>query len=168
MDTYKSGAEALADKQAQVALVAALLTSSLTLRRDECGAWRISWGDNETWVLYVGSGSARGWKSHKRRLGFCRVAQNGDTEGCLRLMALPTPQQSAVIREVLGIRKRGSANQGSYGEKHPLVPIEAPLPTLPLATVSEAESASLVESGIPGQEQPLHQGGTGSGFVGFH
>jgi hypothetical protein len=156
MDTYKSGAEALADKQAQGALVAALSASSLSLRRDECGAWRINgsrghiytWGDNETWVLYIGSGTARGWKSHKKRLGFCRVTQNGDTEGYLRLMSLPTPEQAALIREVLGIRKRGSANQGSYGEKRPLVPIEAPLFTLPLAAVSEAESALL--AGAPG------------------
>src|SRR5687767_12878433 len=127
VDTYKSGAEALADKRAQVALVAALSSSSTSLRRDECGAWRINgrrghsyaWGDNQTAVMYVDSGSARSWTSHKRRLGFCRVTQNGDTEGCLRLMALPTPQQAAVIREVLGVRKRGSANQGLTAKNAP-------------------------------------------------
>jgi hypothetical protein len=174
VDTYKSGVEAVADNQTQVALVAALSASSLSLRRDECGAWRINgrrghiytWGDNETWVLYVRSGSARGWTLDKKRLGFCRVSQNGDTEGCLRLMGLPTAGQAEVIREVLGIRKRmakspdaiaaervrlartrSAAGGGLNGEISLFdgLGVQSPMQNLP--TVSEAESPSLVEPG---------------------
>src|SRR5688572_10573158 len=39
--------------------------------------------------------------------------------------------------------KRGSANQGSYGEKSPLVPMETPMSTRTLATVSEGENPVL-------------------------
>jgi hypothetical protein len=171
VDTYKSGAEAVADKQAQVVLVAALSASSLSLRRDECGAWRINgrrghiytWGDNETWVLYVRSGTARGWMSHKKRLSFCRVSQNGDTEGCLRLMGLPTVEQAEAIREVLGIRKRmakspeaiaaervrlartrSAAGGGLIGEISPLDCLGVQSLMQNLSTVSEGESPSLV------------------------
>jgi hypothetical protein len=34
------------------------------------------------------------------------VTQDGDDEGCLRLHRLPTPEQSTVIRDALGIRKK--------------------------------------------------------------
>ena len=34
------------------------------------------------------------------------MTQDGDEEGCLKLSALPTPEQAAVIRDVLRIRKR--------------------------------------------------------------
>jgi hypothetical protein len=76
--------------------------------------------------MYVASGSARKWAADKKRLGFCCLTQNGDDEGCLRLMGLPTPARAAIIREVLGIRKRRSANQGSYGSKSAAMPVEAP------------------------------------------
>jgi len=62
----------------------------------------------------------------KKRLSFCHLTQNGDEEGCFRLMGLPTAAQAAIIRQVLGIRKRRSANQGSYGSKTAATPIEAP------------------------------------------
>ena len=124
-DTYKSNTEATTERQVQLTLVEALSASSLSLRRDECGAWRITgskghiytWGDGETWVMYVASGSTRKWAADKKRLSFCHMTQNGDDEGCFRLLGLPTAEHASLIREVLGLRKRRSANQGSYGSK---------------------------------------------------
>ena len=134
LDSYKSSTEAATDKEVQLTLVDALSASSLSLRRDECGAWRITgsrghiytWGDGDTWVMYVASGSARKWSADKRKLAFCCLTQNGEDEGCLRLMGLATAAQAAIIREVLGIRKRRSANQGSYGSRTAATPIGAP------------------------------------------
>ena len=113
-DTYYSAAEAEADRAQQKALIAALNASDRALRRDECGAWRIAgergsvhtWADGETWVLYVACRSAMHWTHTKRRLAFCQVTQDGDEEGCLRLHRLSTPGEAAVIRDVLGVRKR--------------------------------------------------------------
>jgi hypothetical protein len=51
-------------------------------------------------------GSAQHWTWTKKALAFCTVTQDGDDEGCLRLHALPTPQQAKAIRAALGIRKR--------------------------------------------------------------
>jgi hypothetical protein len=133
-NSYKSNTEAPTDRQVQLILVEALSASSLSLRRDECGAWRITgskghiytWGDGESWVMYVASGSTRTWAADKKKLIFCHVTQNGDAEGCLRLLGLPTAEQASVICEVLGLRKRRSANQGSYGSKMAEVQNEAP------------------------------------------
>jgi hypothetical protein len=114
MGTYKSGAEALADKQAHQALLTALVAAPRSLRRDEYGAWRItgnsghiySWGDGESFALYIASGSAIKWTYDKKRLSFCQVTQNGDDEGVVRLHGLPSPEQAAAIRSILSIPKR--------------------------------------------------------------
>ena len=50
--------------------------------------------------------SLRRWTNIKRRLAFCRITQDGDDEGCLRLDRLPTSAEAVLIREALGIRKR--------------------------------------------------------------
>jgi hypothetical protein len=113
-DTYDTAEEAEADRAQQLALLSALNATSTALRRDECGAWRISgqsgsihtWGDGKTWVLYVACRSARHWTYTKRKLAFCQLRQDGDDEGCLRLLQLPTPKHAAFIRDALGIRKR--------------------------------------------------------------
>jgi hypothetical protein len=113
-DTYESGAQAEADRAQQKLMLAALNAWDRALRRDECGAWCITgkqgsihtWGDGGTWVLYIACQSARHWSATKARLGFCRLTQDGDDEGCLRLQHLPTPEQAVVIRDTLGIRKR--------------------------------------------------------------
>src|SRR5262245_6176448 len=113
-DTYETSVEAEADRAQQKALLAALIGWDRALRRDECGAWRITgsrgsihtWGDGKSWVLFVGCRSATHWTYTKRRLAFCRVTQDGEDEGCLQLQQLPTAEQAEVIRDVLGIRKR--------------------------------------------------------------
>src|SRR6185295_18631067 len=110
----RRAADADLDRIQQQGLLAALNAWGRALRRDECGAWRIdgkrgsihSWGDGATWVLYVSCRSGRHWTATKDRLSFCDVTQDGDDEGCLRLSRLPMPEQAAVIRDALGIRKK--------------------------------------------------------------
>jgi hypothetical protein len=46
------------------------------------------------------------WSRAKERLPFCRVHQDGSVEGVLCMDRLPTAAEGAVIRKVLGIRKR--------------------------------------------------------------
>jgi hypothetical protein len=112
--TYESAAEAEADRKQQRSLLTALGAWNRALRRDECGAWRITgtrgsihtWGDGKTWVLWVGCRSSQHWTWTKKGLAFCSVTQDGDDEGWLRLFALPTPEQAAAIRDALGIRKK--------------------------------------------------------------
>jgi hypothetical protein len=102
------------DRAQQQKLLAALKAGGGSLRRDECGAWCIhgtagriyTWGDGQSWVLVVESDHGRTWEAAKRKLAFCPVTQDGDTDGCLHLRQLPTARQAADIREVLGIRKR--------------------------------------------------------------
>jgi hypothetical protein len=113
-DTYENETEAGADRARQKALLAALDGWDRTLRRDECGAWTIigkqgsihTWSDGKTWVLFVSCPSGLHWTKRKQRLSFCQVTQDGEDEGCLRLHQLPTPEQAAVIRDILGIQKR--------------------------------------------------------------
>ena len=50
--------------------------------------------------------SLRRWTNIKRRLAFCRITQDGDDEGCLRLDRLPTPAEAVLIREALGIKRK--------------------------------------------------------------
>ena len=49
----------------------------------------------------------------KRRLAFMTVTQDGDDEGCLRLFHLPTPVEAALIRDVMGLRKRRTLTEES-------------------------------------------------------
>ena len=114
LDTYDTVADADAGRAQQKNLLTALGGWDRALRRDECGVWAIigktgnilTWGDGQTWVLWVGCRSARHWTSTKQRLDFCQVTQDGEDEGTLRLHALPTPEQAIIIRDVLGIQKR--------------------------------------------------------------
>jgi hypothetical protein len=102
------------DRLQQERVLAALDAAPAQLRRDECGSWVIAgrrgtiqtWGDGKTWLVYVRCRSGQHWTFTKRRLAFMIVTQDGDEEGCLRLVRLPTPQEAVVIREVMGLRKR--------------------------------------------------------------
>ena len=74
-DTYDSAEDARLDRAQQRQLVRALCVSDLSLRRDECGAWRINggrghiytWGDGETWCIYFGGSSGQAWSAAKKR-----------------------------------------------------------------------------------------------------
>jgi hypothetical protein len=113
-DTYDSVFDADEDRAQQKGLLAALNAWDRALCRDECGAWMIrgkhgsvhTWGDRQSWAIYIVCRSVRHWSATKARLSFCTVTHDGDHEGCLRLFELPTVEQAEAIREALGIRKR--------------------------------------------------------------
>lgn len=63
--------------------------------------------DGAGFSIFVTLTSARHWSATKAKLAtFCRVTQDGDQEGCLRLPNLPTPDQARLLCRVLGIRQR--------------------------------------------------------------
>jgi hypothetical protein len=117
-NTYRSTDEASQDKAQLGELWDALNASPSVLRRDEGGLWILrgrpgcyvsTWGDGATWHLVVAPEeemSKQAWTWIKKRLAFCEVTQDGDSEGCLRLSRLPTPAEAEVIRDIVGIRKR--------------------------------------------------------------
>jgi hypothetical protein len=101
------------DHQRLQTLLTTLDATPRALRRDQCGDWAITGksghilADGDGYLLCAGTGeSARRWTNVKNRLGFCRVTQDGDDEGCLHLDQLPTRTQASAIREALGIRQR--------------------------------------------------------------
>jgi hypothetical protein len=113
----------MTDRDVLWSLLLALDAPKRSLRRDECGAWHITgrkghaytWGPSGGgWLIFCDAGSPRKWSAIKRRLSFCKVTQDGDTEGCLRLFALPTPEQAIAIRKALGVRRKRAANAGSF------------------------------------------------------
>jgi hypothetical protein len=94
-------------------LLRALDASPTALGLDGCGDWAIFgklghiFIDSDGFLLCINTGeSARRWSNVKERLGFCRLTQDGDDEGCLHLDRLPTKIEASAIREALGIRKR--------------------------------------------------------------
>ncbi len=56
----------------------------------------------------ISTESPRRWTGIKKRLGFCRLTQDGDDEGCLYLERLPKADEAVLIREAIGIRKRAT------------------------------------------------------------
>jgi len=111
---YANRDQARDDRQQQERLLAALNATPSQLRRDEAGLWSISgrrgaiqtWGDGHTWLVFVIGRSARHWTAIKRSLDFMTITQDGDEEGCFRLLELPTAEEAALIREALSLRKR--------------------------------------------------------------
>jgi hypothetical protein len=86
------------------------------LRRDDCGDWAI-FGSNghiyavpEGFQLMIGCDvenarwtSARGWESAKKRLRFGKLTQDGDQEGSIIIVRVPSKAEAAEIRDILGI-----------------------------------------------------------------
>jgi hypothetical protein len=100
-------------------LLAALDASPIALRHEryrdsnERGDWVIIgksghiYADGSGYLLYVATDeSPRRWTGIKRRLAFCRLTQDGDDEGCLRLDRQPTPAEAGLIRQAIGIKRR--------------------------------------------------------------
>jgi hypothetical protein len=115
MLSYTTNKEAAADRDMQRGLLVALDVSKRSLHRDECGAWQIkgsdrghiyTWGPSGGWLLYGAPGTPRKWNNVKRLLSFCHLTQDGDDEGCLRLLDLPTPEQAVLIRKAIGLKRR--------------------------------------------------------------
>jgi hypothetical protein len=106
----------LTDKQYLEAMLTALDASPRALERPMCrgwiGDWQISGSDGHImtdgrgFVFYISTESPRRWTGKKKRLGFCRLTQDGDDEGCFYLERLPTADEAVLIREAIGIRKR--------------------------------------------------------------
>jgi hypothetical protein len=89
--------------------------------RDQCGD-RIIAGrygniheDGTGFLIAVLDQSANGrpkrWGNIKRKLAFCQLRQDGDSEGCLHLPRLPNRAEAALIRWAIGAKKRKE-----YGE----------------------------------------------------
>jgi hypothetical protein len=118
MLSYANIKEAKADRDALQTLLRALDAPKRSLRRDDCGSWHIkgrkghayTWGPSGGWLLFCDAGTARRWSSIKRRLSFCKVTQDGDAEGCLRLLELPTPEQATALRRALGLRRKPTSD----------------------------------------------------------
>jgi hypothetical protein len=93
-------------------LLEALDASCRNARRDDCGDRVISgraghiYTDGDNFLVVVMAGSPRRWTGIKRRLAFCRLSQDGDTEGCLQLGHLPSRSEAALIRDAIRLKRR--------------------------------------------------------------
>jgi hypothetical protein len=94
-------------------LLTALGATRRALWRDTCGDRAIKgkrgliYADGSGLLIVVCTGgSIRRWANIKRKLGFCRVTQDGDQEGCLHLDHLPTPKEADLILRALGIKHK--------------------------------------------------------------
>jgi hypothetical protein len=125
-------------RPALLKLVEALGCRDAALRRDECGDWRINgkygyiyavpgipWGGmekTEGFQLYFRgaefeASTSKAWTYAKEALSFCRVTQDGDTEGLLFLGRLPTPKEAEIIRDKLRIAKRAEFSEEVLAQK---------------------------------------------------
>src|SRR6476646_3885953 len=117
MTSYNSRAEATDDRACLGLMGEVLNAARNAVRLDECRLWTVqgsrgyvsTWGDGQTWMLAVGSKTPRHWTFTKQRMasfpGLAQLTQDGDDEGVLRLMHLPTPEEAAEIRRATGIRQ---------------------------------------------------------------
>jgi hypothetical protein len=109
--------DTMIDRDRLAAMLIALDASPRTLRRPVCRGWVGDWQiigryghiipDGPGFLIYVATDeSPRRWGFVKQRLEFCRVTQDGDDEGCLRLDRLPTQTEADAIREAIGVKRR--------------------------------------------------------------
>ena len=114
METYSSAAAAFTGKALLSKLLNALDASPSTLRLDACRLWTLqgrrgylsTWGDGTSFLIALCCPSALAWAWAKKRLAFCAITQDGDSEGVLRLRRLPNPDEATEIRDLVGLRKR--------------------------------------------------------------
>ena len=115
-------------------LLIALDASPGTLRRDECGDYRIDgrWGHIypfgapgvfQVFVLdekpehgVHSRWTKLGWTYCKRALSFMTVVSDGDLEGAFRLDRLPTPEEAVLIRRYVGIRQKAHYSEESLAK----------------------------------------------------
>ena len=64
--------------------------------------------------------------------GLAQVTQDGDDEGVFRLMRLPTPEEAAEIRQVIGVRPTRDAPPSGFhfrpaktGDRAPFINLNA-------------------------------------------
>jgi hypothetical protein len=103
------------DRERLVALLDALGASPRCLERPNCRGWIGDWQitgkrghamTDGTCYLFYAQAKPRRWTSIKQSLAFCKLSQDGDDEGILRLDRLPTDAEAGAIRDALGVRKR--------------------------------------------------------------
>jgi hypothetical protein len=88
------------------------------IHRDGCGDWALEghygqvysvnvlFGEPDYQIVLEGYDTARQWGFAKKSLAFCRLTQDGDTGGVLRLDRLPTSGEASVLRAILGLGKK--------------------------------------------------------------
>jgi hypothetical protein len=64
-----------------------------------------------SWFAYVTARSKRHWSSVKRQLPFLELVRNGEDCGELRFRRPPEGDQDAILRKVLGWKKRPKSLQ---------------------------------------------------------
>jgi hypothetical protein len=128
-----------ADRELLMALTGCLSVSQGRLRRDLCGDWVIEGlrghilSDGVNAFAYLPAGTARRWEKAKRLLNFAVVTQDGDDDGVLKLIDMPTPEQAGVLRKLLGMRKTSPltderrASLASVGFSQAKTPLSAPI-----------------------------------------
>jgi hypothetical protein len=100
-----------ADRTCLVDFATALNVSRRRLKRDTCDDWIISARrghfstDGLSFYIYLKLKTPRRWEFAKQTLQFLTVSQDGDNEGIFIIRDIPTTEQAAVIRKVLGLRK---------------------------------------------------------------
>lgn len=126
MKIYKTRAEAAEDRACLDLMRQAINAAGNSVRLDHCRLWTIhgsrgyasTWGDGQTWMLTVNSVTPRRWTIIKQRLaafpGLAQVTQDGDDEGVFRLLRLPSPNEAAAIRQVVGIRQPSTSIGGRF------------------------------------------------------
>ena len=126
---YQSAEDERLDKEQLQRLFTALDPVEKAFRRKD-HAWTIygkhgrivTWGDkaHASWAIYAcppstidPEGSPRAWGMAKQKLAFLQVTQDGEFDGVFKLVRLPTDDEAALIREVLGIRRRPNVSEQS-------------------------------------------------------
>jgi hypothetical protein len=100
-----------ADRELLLALTESLRVSQGRLHRDPCGDWNVvgtrghALADGTTVFVYIKLKTSRRWVKTKRTLAFMTVTQDGDDEGILKFDGMPTADQAAMLRKVIGLRK---------------------------------------------------------------
>jgi hypothetical protein len=83
VNNYDSASASAADRAQQRELLTVLGAWDRALRRAECGAWAIigsrgtihTFGDGQTWLVFLACRSPMHWTYTKRRLAFCTLSQ---------------------------------------------------------------------------------------------
>jgi hypothetical protein len=109
--------DTMIDRDRLAAMPIALDASPRTLRRPVCHGWLGDWqitgrhGDVQAFdggflIYFQSEGSPRRWTNAKALLSFAELRQDAEDEGIVGLDRLPTSAEAAVIRKVIGIRRR--------------------------------------------------------------
>jgi hypothetical protein len=112
--SYHQITDVILDKERIVRFADAVNVSHRNIFKDDCGQWTISgkhghvqtWGDADTYLLYLVAYSSRIWGAIKRNaqaIGW-ELTQDGDSEGCFKI-GLPVEQQSKYLRQLIGLRR---------------------------------------------------------------